>query len=184
MVNISSILSRDAKPTDIPEIMRVERESFDPAIQESQDVFEKRVKSCEGFFHVLEATDSSATARTIGYLSAELICLPIKPIASQFSLGHDPETTHRLDGDTLYISSFAIEIKSRGGIGKPCFSCVLHDILSKNPQIKKVSLLVHEDWHAAHRIYTSLGFNEHLIFPGFFVNGNHMANALYMELPL
>lgn len=184
MVSSGPILSRRATLTDIPEIMRIERESFAVSIQESSEVFVKRIRVCEGFVRVLEMIDSPAATRTIGYLSAELTHLPAAPHASLFSLGHDPATTHRPDGDTLYVSSFAIEEKSRGGMGKLCFSLALKDIVKEHPVIGKVSLLVNEEWRSAHRIYTSLGFKERSVFPLFFMEGNHAANAIYMELRL
>ncbi len=161
-----------AQPFDISDIMKIERQSFIPSIQEKQKTFEKRLEVFQNGFLIL--SDSSekivmqnGKALTVGYLCSELWdSLPDKNESDEifrrkFILNHNPKHTHKEKGVYLYVTSFAMLRDYRGqGLGEKFFASALASLCGAFPEIKKVVLLVNEEWQNALKIYKKFGFTE------------------------
>lgn len=161
-----------AQPFDIQDIMKIERQSFIPSIQEKQKTFEKRLEVFPQGFLVL--TDSSekivkqnGKALTAGYLCSELWeSMPSiedseEIFKRKFVLNHNPAHTHAASGMYLYITSFALLRDYRGqGLGEKFFASSLASLCGAFSQIKKVVILVNAEWENALKIYKKLGFTE------------------------
>jgi ribosomal-protein-alanine N-acetyltransferase len=190
-----------AQPFDIFQIMNIERQSFIPAIQEKKRVFEKRLKIFpEGFLLLADCSDEvilkNKTALVSGYLCAErwdenftlenpenLDKKSYKALEKRFSLGHNPLLTHKSSGTILYVTSYALLKDYRGkGLGEKFFLNALAALVSSLSGIKKVLLLVDEDWQAARKIYQKVGFKEVFTFKDFFptLQKKEFANGIVM----
>ena len=100
---------RNAALLDLCAVMKIERASFEPDIQETEVVFRRRIELFPDGFVLF--TDS--TGKTAGYLCSELWSdIPENP--ADFSVGHDISAMHCADGKILYISSFALLPEYRG----------------------------------------------------------------------
>lgn len=173
-----------AQPFDIFQIMNIERQSFIPKIQEKKRIFEKRLKIFpEGFLLLADCSDDvilkNKTALICGYLCAEKWdTLPDfanldekseKLLKKRFSLSHNPALTHKTNGSILYVSSFALLKEYRGkGLGQKFFLNSLAALCASHSEIKKVVLLVNEDWKNARKIYEKIGFRESYTLKDFF----------------
>ena len=173
---------RGAESRDIEAIMRVEHQSFAAGIAETQAVFAERLACAARCNYVL--LDSGAQS-VCGYVTAEIWEMaPFDP--ALFSLGHSVREQHRPDGTTLYISSFALLPEVRGiriprsalsiesraskagadtakgeptiGLAALFFTTVLERIGAAFPQLERIVLLVHEEWHNALALYEKYGF--------------------------
>src|SRR5574344_2313221 len=110
---------RYATPSDIYQIMEIEKDSFISQTQESKDVFLKRIKTFSNGFILLIDTRIN---KIIGYFCSEL-WNSIPTEKNSFSIGHDISSLHFNKGKILYISSFAILKDYRGnGFGRKFFS--------------------------------------------------------------
>lgn len=170
---------RPAQAADLDAIMQVERTSFADGVAESTAVFAERLNAAQGCNHVLVHGE---TAAVCGYFTAE-IWQAARFDAAAFALGHPVHERHCPDGTVLYISSFALLPALRGkkitlsggaripsaaaqrtgaaqraGAAKTFFRAAVNDTLYAFPQLERILLLVHEDWHKAIRIYESEGF--------------------------
>ena len=169
-----------AKPFDIDSIMAIERQAFIPQIQEKKKCFEKRLEIFpEGFLILSDASETvvktHGNALTVGYFCCELWdSFPSgsdtdEVFKRKFALGHNPKDTHSKNGMYLYVSSFALRKEYQGkGLGRQFFENSLTALCGANSTIKKVVVLVNEDWSAARSIYKSLGFEEIRTLPDFF----------------
>jgi len=176
---------REATPADITAVMRIELQSFADGIAESEAVFTERLRYAEHCNYVLVRQTDKAVC---GYLTAEIWKAdPQTPEA--FALGHSVYERHCAAGTALYISSFALAPELRSQKLKPVqyssaadtdqtaigaatffFSGALKRITAAFPQLKKLILLVHEDWRNAIRIYEAQGFTRIAVlerFPAF-----------------
>jgi len=173
---------RCAEARDIEAIMRVEHQSFAAGIAETQAVFAERLACAAQCNYVL--LDSGAQS-VCGYFTAE-IWEAARFDPALFSLGHSVREQHRPDGTTLYISSFALLPEVRGtriprsalsveslaskagadtaqgeptiGLAALFFTTVLERIGAAFPQLERIVLLVHEEWHNALALYEKYGF--------------------------
>ena len=173
---------RCAESRDIEAIMRVEHQSFAAGIAETQAVFAERLACAARCNYVLLSSDSQSVC---GYVTAEIWdAAQFDP--ALFSLGHSVREQHRPDGTTLYISSFALLPEVRGiriprsalsiesraskagadtaqgeptiGLAALFFTTVLERIGAAFPQLERIVLLVHEEWHNALALYEKYGF--------------------------
>lgn len=164
-----------AQPFDIDSIMKIERASFIPGIQEKQSVFEERIRVFSNGFLLL--TDNSEKAVKeyghgviAGYFCSEIWDY-IPGEDSFFTLGHSAGKVHNDNGKVLYASSFALLPQYRGnGNGRALFENSLKILSTSFPQLETVLLLVNEEWTGAQKIYQSLGFKELRRIPEFFAS--------------
>ena len=161
---------RRACTADISAVMQIEAQSFDTGIAEDEAVFAERLAEAEGCNYVLENADHAVC----GYFTAELwTAAQFTP--SFFDLGHSVRDRHDPAGTTLYISSFALLPEVRGqrtadktsGIAEYFFSAALDYITAAFPQLQRIILLVHEDWHKAITIYEGQGFTRIQVLDNF-----------------
>ena len=166
---------RNANLNDIPAIMEIERQSFIPQIQEKENVFSKRIEIFSSGFLVFE----NESGKICGYICSELWDdlgfnenHPAQPeldnLQARLSVGHNIKDVHSAGGKILYISSFALAKELRGkGTGKSLFAESI-DYIKKSHDIKKMILLVNEDWGGAQKIYWEYGFKIICHIPGMF----------------
>lgn len=176
------MLLRNATLQDLPEIMKIERQSFIPQIQEEEEVFRQRIMLCPETFLIFdflkdEAAGADCTRKTIlpapalpgtaGYICGEFLShLPAS--ADEIALGHAPCAQNK-NFPYFYISSFALLPEFRGnGNGKLLWNKSL-EYFSKlaNPGCKFL-LLVNSDWQNAFHIYQNSGFKTINTFKNFF----------------
>lgn len=162
-----------AKSSDIQNIMKIENLAFISQIQESKKTFDERLKIfSNGFFVLVDDSEDSVfendKSKIVGYFSSE-IWQNLPESNEIFTLGHKIENTHNKNGTVLYISSFAILPSFQGKHLSEFFltSC-LDSICKTFTQIKKIALLVSEDWIGAHHLYEKIGFKEVRKISGFF----------------
>ncbi len=169
-----------AKPFDIDSIMAIEHQSFIPQIQEKKKCFEKRLEVCPDFCFILSDSSQAVvkahgSALTCGYFCSELWdSFPSESdsdevFSRRFALGHDVKASHASGGMYLYVSSFALRTEYRGkGLGKKFFESSLCALCGANKDIKKVVIIVNEEWERALSIYRALGFVQVRKLQGFF----------------
>ena len=146
---------RKAEPRDLAAVMQVERQSFEENIVEDESVFADRITYASDCNYVLVKT---GTQSVCGYFTAELWDSG-KIGADAFALGHSVRERHQPAGTALYISSFALLPEVRGeGVAEHFFAAAIECIVALFPQLERIILLVHEDWHKAIRIYEKQGF--------------------------
>ena len=146
---------RKAEPEDLAAVMQVERRSFEENIVEEETVFADRIAYASGCNYVLVKAGRQSVC---GYFTAELWD-SAKIGADAFALGHSVRERHQPEGMTLYISSFALLPEVRGkSIAEKFFAAAIEHIIADFPQLERVLLLVHEDWHKAIHIYEKQGF--------------------------
>ena len=162
---------RQACTADITAVMQIEAQSFAEGIAEDELVFTERLAEAEGCNYVLV---NAASQSVCGYFTAELwTAAQFTP--SFFDLGHSVRDRHDPAGTTLYISSFALLPEVRGqrtadktsGIAEYFFSAALDYITAAFPQLQRIILLVHEDWHKAITIYEGQGFTRIQVLDNF-----------------
>lgn len=157
------ITIKNATQKDISQIMIIERESFIPQIQESQDVFLERIKTCPETFFIF--CDESNQSEIIGYICGEFLDkFPQSP--EELKLNHLPQKN--TSKNFFYISSFAIKKNRRGtDLGKKLWNESLNKF-TENSKIEKIILLVNKEWENARHIYEKSGFIQTAIFKNFF----------------
>ncbi len=164
-----------AQPFDIDSIMKIERSSFIPAIQEKQSVFEERIKTFPNGFLLLSDSSQKAIkefghAVIAGYFCSEIWDY-IPGDDNFFALGHSAGKVHNEKGKVLYASSFALLPQYRGsGNGLSLFENSIKTLSTSFPQLETILLLVNEEWTGAQKIYSALGFKELRRIPGFFAS--------------
>lgn len=167
---------RQAKLSDIPLIMKIEKLAFIPEIQEIESVFENRIKLCSQLFLIILVDNNPA-----GYLCAERFD-EIPRDFQALRIGHEPKDSK---GTVIYVSSFAILPDFRNkGVGKSSWNLCI-DYLSKLPDAKTLLLHVNENWNGAYHIYKSSGFTEIKRLHDFY-NGenNTKSDAIVMKKEL
>ena len=176
-----------AKSFDIPDIMKIERAAFIPAIQENQKTFEERLEVFpEGFFVLADNSEKTVSERgkaeIAGYFTSE-IWKNFSENDDIFSLGHSASKIHDKNGSVLYFSSFAILPAFQGKhLAENFLICCLNDLCSVFPNIKKIALLVCEEWHGARHIYEKIGFKEVRVIKNFFPSlKKNAADGIVME---
>lgn len=162
-----------AKSFDISEIMKIERAAFIPAIQENQRTFEERLSVFpEGFFVLSDNSDETVLqnrkAQVAGYFTSE-IWREFPENDDVFTLGHSASKTHDINGNVLYFSSFAILPAFQGKhLAEPFLTSCLKSVCGAFPAIKKIALLVCEEWLGARHLYEKLGFKQVRVIKDFF----------------
>lgn len=154
-----------AKSFDIPEIMKIERAAFIPAIQENQKTFEERLSIFpQGFFVLADNSDETVLqngkAQVVGYFTSE-IWRDFPENDYIFKLGHSASKAHDINGSVLYFSSFAILPAFQGKkLAQGFLTSCLKSVCGAFPNIKKIALLVCEEWLGARHLYEKLRFEE------------------------
>ncbi len=198
---------RRAEAQDLPALMNIERASFAPEIQESEETFADRLNAFPGGALILETGSEGnrndredcrragncsnggnggnggcrRSGEPVGYLTAEIWDKAPPPSAEGYRLGHRASERHNPEGRVLYISSFAVLPEARGGTGRAFFSEALDLLCAENPKIDRVVFIVHEQWRAARHIYEGCGFQYTGVLPSFFKDGDAGSDALIME---
>lgn len=151
----------------IDEIMELEQLGFDSTIQEERSVFEERIRCFQNGFLVLIDTHNSE--RVIGYICSELWAKDSPLNKNTFLLGHAISEYHKEDGETLYISSFAIHPQYRKhGLGKQLFETLHQHIISIYPSVRSTLLVVNEMWTKAKKMYEQQGYTTLFYLDDFF----------------
>ena len=164
---------------DIDEIMRIEDASFAPTVREARETFIDRLNACPTCCTVLTGEGTNDGRRLFGYLSAEVWDRVPEQTADAYGLGHRASERQLTTGRVLYISSFAVDPLSRGGVGRPFFRDSIDLIRTHYPTLEMIVFIVHEDWLAARHIYEGEGFCYTGEIKGFFAPGRK--SALVME---
>jgi len=172
------IQAREARITDIENIMLLEKACFNEFTQESEDVYMERIICFPQGFIILE--DSK---RFIGAVSSEIWDYTENILRDTFSLGHSIRNSLSLYGTELYISSIGIFPEYRKkGYGKILFSHLIDNIKRKFPMVKSGILMINEEWGYARRIYIENGFKDIAIFEDFFIgHDNSKKKAIIMR---
>lgn len=169
---------RPATITDLPEIMRLERAGFAPAVQESETTFANRIETFAHGCLVL----SDQHGRLSGYLCAELWPYIPEVPPERFARDHVASASHDPDGDEIYIASMVVDPDSRGmGLAQRLFGDSLACIRQQFPKVHSAILIVHPDWHAARRIYHSNAFVEIGTIKDYFAAGDTSTHAVVMR---
>lgn len=156
MVMMDELYSiRKAESYDLPAVMNIEHKSFEKNIVEEEKVFAERLEYALDCNYLLVKTDTESVC---GYFISEIWkCAHVD--STSFALGHSVRTCHHPLGKVLYISSFALLPEVRGsGVAEQFFETALTLITSHFSNIKRIILLVHEQWVKAIRIYEKQGF--------------------------
>ena len=163
---------RKAELGDLAAIMQVERQSFEENIVEDESVFADRIEYASNCNYVIVKANTQSVC---GYFTAELWA-DSQIENDAFALGHSVRERHQPAGTVLYISSFALLPEVRGqSIAEKFFVAAIEHIISVFPQLERIILLVHEDWHKAIRIYEKQGFIRIQILDQFAWFGNKRA---------
>lgn len=176
-----------AKSFDIESIMKIERTAFIPEIQEKQKTFEERLSVFpQGFFVLADNSDKTVLengkADIIGYFTSE-IWREFPENDEIFTLGHSAAKTHDINGSVLYFSSFAILPSFQGKhLAEPFLTSCLKSVCDAFPKIKKIALLVDEEWLSARHLYEKLGFKQVRVIKDFFPSlKRNSADGIAME---
>ena len=155
-MNTNNVKIRNAHINDIDQLLKIEHSSFSKNICEDKEIFIDRIKTFSDGFLLAEYN-----GQLIGYICSEIWLYNDKLKEDSFLLNHSIKESHNINGDELYISSFAILPSARKyGIGKMLFNSLIDNVhnLIKNP--KSLLLIVSENWTTARNIYINKGFIE------------------------
>ena len=162
------IIFREANLSDIDNIMRLEGKCFNQYTQESQEVYENRIKYFPEGFIVMEIVMKKEKI-FYGAVSSEIWNYRETVLLKDFSLGHSIKEQLDLNGNELYISSIGIFPQYRSsGYGKKLFNELIVHVKTLFPKVTKGILLLNETWINAMKIYQDFGFKYVCEFPGFF----------------
>ncbi len=160
------ILFRPANLRDIPKIEIIEKESFSDEVQESADVFKRRIELFRDGFLVAEDRD---TGELGAYICSELFGADEPVNADTLKIGHFPDESRQKDGECLYISSLAVGKAWRGHkIGAALFLALEKRVLSRYPSVRRGLLVVSENQANARTIYEKNGYSATNRLPAFF----------------
>lgn len=171
-----------ALPENLDEIMGLEHQGFPPGIAERPDVFLERLKVFpDGFLVARPQPDSPL----IGYVCSELWEFSDPVDLQSFELNHGIESTHKIHGDEIYVSSMTINPALRAkGYGRALFTGCLNHLAGKYPNVRSALLIVNETWTHARNIYGSEGFQEIDRIKDFFTpEGVTPQDAIVMRRP-
>lgn len=176
-----------AKPFDIDSIMKIERAAFISEIQEKQKTFEERLSVFpQGFFVLADNSEKTVIENgkpeIAGYFTSEI--WPSFPESDEiFALGHSAKKIHDINGSALYFSSFALLPSFQGKkLAGPFLEGCLKSVCGAFPNIKKIVLLVDEEWLGARHLYDKLGFKSVRTVKGFFPSLNQKSSdGIIME---
>jgi len=158
------IIIREAKISDIDNLMRLEENCFNKYTQESKDVYEERIKYFSQGFLIMEEYGV-----LYGAVSSEIWNFKENILLKDFSLGHSINDKLDLNGNELYVSSIGIFPEYRSsGLGKKLFNELIVHIKTLYPKVTKSILLINETWANAMKIYCGYGFRYVFEFPDFF----------------
>lgn len=169
---------RNAKLSDLDDIMKVEENSFIKPIQEARETFAIRIKNCPKTFFVFEQNN------VFGYICGEFLSKEPKT-RGELELNHHPQIIEEdlTQNRYFYISSFAILPEYRGsGLGKILWNKSLLKVKEMYPKIT-FYLLVNEEWKGALSIYEKSGFFKVQTFNSFFKTENDsiFTNGILMK---
>jgi ribosomal-protein-alanine N-acetyltransferase len=155
---------RQARISDLAEIMRLEQVGFADAIQETKATFTERLAVGGDGSWVLADEN-----RLFGYLCAEFWRYEERAPMERFARDHSAADTHCADGEEIYVSSMVIDpILRGGGWGSRLFNGALAAIRERHRQLRSAILIVHPEWQGARHIYRKAGFREIGEVPAYF----------------
>jgi ribosomal protein S18 acetylase RimI-like enzyme len=155
---------RQARPSDLAEIMRLEQAGFAAEIRETEATFTGRLSAGGDGCWVL-----ADGGRLYGYLCAEFWCYEERAPVERFARDHSAADTHRADGEEIYVSSMVVDPVLRGtGWGGRLFNGALAAMCERHRTLRSAILIVHPEWHGARHIYRSAGFQEIGEVPAYF----------------
>jgi len=158
------LVFREAKMTDIENIMKLEKKCFNEYTQENQDVYEERIRYFPEGFIVMEND-----LCFYGAVSSEIWNYKKNIAINDFTLGHSIKNKLDLNGNELYISSIGVFPQYRSnGYGKKLFNELIIHVKMIFPNVTKGILLINETWITAMKIYLDFGFEKIHEFPNFF----------------
>jgi len=178
---MNSLIIKKADSNNLLGIMEVEKDAFDPEIQECYDTFYKRLTSYNDGFFI--AIDNDNPSKVAGYYCSELWNY-VPTERSSFELNHDCNKSQIDNGSVLYISSIALKSEYKGkGFGSRFFYECTKQIFEENRNIRQVVLLVNELWKSAISIYKKKGFTQYGILDKFFVQngGSYYSDGLLFK---
>lgn len=159
---------RQAVPSDLAGIMRLERTGFAEAIQETEQTFAQRLSAAPEGCWVL----AGDAGRLLGYLCAEFWPLEAGFNAGRFARNHGAADAHLREGEEVYVSSMVIDPELRGtGWGRRLFRGALAEMFAQHPRLRSAILIVHPEWRPAHAIYRIEGFTEIGEIADYFASG-------------
>jgi len=152
---------------DLDRIMEIERKSFSSNTWEEKEVYERRISTFpQGNLGIWQED------KLIGFICSELWKFEEKYEVERFMLSHNIEDYHNLNGNELYISSFAIDKEfSSKGLGKLSFVSFFLEMQEKF-KITSSILLVSDEWIGAKNIYLQNGYSKIGLINEFFINDN------------
>ncbi len=176
------MILRKATLSDLDSIMKIEKASFIPQIQEEREVFKQRILRCPELFLVFEDQKSlNLSNGPVGYLCAETMQkLPKAP--QDLQLGHLPALSGASAVPYIYISSFALLPEFRGGgNGRKMWNESM-EYFKQEFSPSALLLLVNELWCGAKHIYSESGFETIRIFEDFFpCEDGSFSNGILMQ---
>lgn len=164
MNKLNEYVIRSVLLNDLSKIMKLEKLCFKGSVVESKETILERISYFSDGF-LVTTNDKDIT----GYISSEIWNIKNEIAKSNFELNHKISEKHDLNGNTLYISSFAINPNYQGkGIGKLLFNSLYEKIKENYPSINNSVLVVSENWIPAKNLYEKQGFYEILKLSNFF----------------
>jgi ribosomal protein S18 acetylase RimI-like enzyme len=158
-------------------IMEMEAKGFATHLQESRDVYSKRINCFpQGSLMAFKGLDC------VGCLFSEIWNYSVNPKADDFLLNHSIDDRHRVEGTEIYISSMTINPNFRGqGIGRVLFTESLNYFVQHFSQLESAILLANEQWRSARHIYEQSGFQTIMKLENFFGSQATTADGLVMR---
>lgn len=162
---------------DLYRIMEIEKKSFSSNTWEEKEVYEKRIEIFPQGNLGIWLDD-----KLVGFICSELWQFEEKYGIERFMLSHNIEDYHNVNGNELYVSSFAIDRDfSSKGLGKISFEKFLNE-MQKKFLIKSSILLVSAEWAGAKNIYSKKAYVNLGIIKDFFVNDRgHKFDGIIMR---
>lgn len=167
---------RQAKLSDIDDIMMIEKECFPDGMRESRLEYINRLKVFPKGNIVCVVNDIC-----VGCICSEI--WQVNKINNELFMCSDSlNELHTKNGNTLYITTNALLKAYRGqGSGKKLFTELLTRMTKNFPNICKYLLIVGQPWIAAQSIYKKEEFKKVLLLQNYFEPFHHKSfNGIVM----
>lgn len=158
-------------------IMEMEAKGFATHLQESRDVYAKRIDYFPpGSLMAFSGEDC------VGCLFSEIWEYSENLRTDSFLLNQSIEDRHHNEGTEIYISSMTINPDFRGqGMGRLLFTESLNYFVQHFSQLESAILLVNEQWTSARNIYEQSGFQPIMKLDNFFGSPTTTADGIVMR---
>lgn len=173
------IVIREILLSDIDEIMKMEYLSFPEDVWEKRELFLERIQVFKEGFLIMEIDGKKA-----GYMTSEIWNYKKERDKSDFGINHSIKKIHNINGNELFITSFAVTPEFRnGGYGKYMFDFFIEKMIKKY-NIVCISLIVAEKWEKAIKIYLKNGFKILEKYDDFLISSKDYRDFLFMRKEL